>query len=159
MSSSWKTSVFGLFALSILVFMFVSEAAGQYTRQPQSNRTQPGMQQPGMQIGKSQQPRTGTPASKETYSIVEVGKEYQIVTAASLKDLKKRLKDEFNSAKKAYLEAKKDKNNKGVTLEKPEEKTVKVIPGKSGYKTQEKAQEELQKLQEEREKGGKKSVR
>jgi hypothetical protein len=64
-----------------------------------------------------------------------------------MKDLKKRIEDEYKSAKKAYDDAKKDKNNKGAVPEKPEHKSIKTI--KSGIKTQEKADEELKKLQNE----------
>jgi hypothetical protein len=170
MSSQRKKIALGLFILAFPIFTFVAEAAAQLTRPMQPTRTQPGktqsgmMQQPGMpgmmQPGKTAQTRPATPVSKETYSIVEVDRDYQIVTASSLKDLKKKLEEEYKSAQKAYLEAKKSKDNKGATLPKPEKKTVKPVPGKSGIKTQEKAQDELLKLQAERDKGGrKKSVR
>jgi hypothetical protein len=106
-------------------------------------------QQGAAQQGAAQQNAHSTakeqaPASKETYNIVEVGKEYQVVAASGMKDLKKRVEDEYKSAKKAYDDAKKDKNKKGAVSEKPEKKTIKTV--KSGIKTQEKAQEELQKL-------------
>jgi Skp family chaperone for outer membrane proteins len=102
------------------------------------------------QTGNAMQPKSNSPASKETFLIVEVGKDLQVVSKSGLKDLKKRIEDDFKRATQDYQNAKKDKKNKDAKLEKPEKKTVKEL--KSGIKTQEKAQEELQKLQEERNK-------
>jgi hypothetical protein len=151
MSSQRKTIVTSLFILSFSFFLFVAEAAAQFTQQ------KPGKAQPGMVPGMAQ----ARPAAKsnETYSIVQVGRDYQIVTASTLKALKKSVEDENKAAEKAYQLAKKDKNNKGVTLPKPEKRTVKPVPGKTGYKTHEKAEDELQKLLLERDKGGRKSVK
>jgi hypothetical protein len=189
MRSNWKTLAVGFIVVLSLGWICAGEAAAQFTQQPvvnpvrnpspygQAMQRQPGamqrqagmmqqqgvmQQQPGMmqqQPGAMQGHTAATPKSSETYCIVEVAKELQVVSKPKgLKDLKKRLDDEFKSATKAYQDAKKDKANKGVTLEKPEKKTVKEL--KSGIKTQDKAQEELQKMQAEREKsGGKTSTR
>ena len=115
-----------------------------------------------MQPGQMRQGTTAQQPAKsksnETYSIVEVDKQLQVVSKPKeLNDLKKRLDQEYKDATKAYNEAKKNKSTNGVKLEKPEKKTVKEI--KSGIKGQDKAQEELQKLQAERAKGGRKSSR
>jgi hypothetical protein len=121
----------------------------QYGAAQQGFAQQGAAQQGAVQQGTAQQTdhsasKAQTPVAKETYNIVEVGKEYQVVTASGLKELKKRMDDEYKTAKKAYDDAKKDKNKKGAVPEKPEKKTVKTV--KTGIKTQEKAQEELQKL-------------
>jgi hypothetical protein len=169
MLSPSRTIAAGLFLISGCLFAFVADARGQERRQampgilkqpmqPQGMQ-QPGVMQRGMMPQQSPQGRQTPTASRgETYGIVEVGHELQIVSKPSgLKDLKKRLEDEYKSANKAYQDAKKDKNNKGVTLPKPEKKTIKEI--KSGIKTQEKAQEELMKLQADRDRGGDKKSR
>ena len=167
MISNWKTIAVGFFVASSFGWMCISEAAGQFLQQPRSTgnagKTQQApFGQPGMtqKPGASPQAHPGATAkSNETYCIVEVGKELQVVSKPNgLKDLKKRIEDDYKTANKAYQDAKKDKANKGVTLEKPEKKTVKEI--KSGIKTEDKAREELQKLQADRDKNGaKKSTR
>jgi hypothetical protein len=181
MIANWKMFGAGLLFVSCWG-MCISGAAGQNVQRPihaangarqQPIYGQPGIMQQGMvQPGPVQQganPTLGVqrgtaqparPAAKsnEVYCIVEVGKELQIVTKPKgLNELKKRLKEEFASAKKAYNDAKKDKNNKGVKIEKPEEKTVKEV--KSGLKSQEDAQKALEKLVADRTKGGKSSAR
>jgi hypothetical protein len=133
MVSHWKNLTLGLF--SILVLVFAVDATAQQTR-PRPL----GMGQPPTAKG-----------ANETYSIVEIDHEYQIVPSSGMKDLKKRLKDEFKTDQKNYQNAKKDKTNKGIIVE-PKEKTVKEV--KKGIKTQEKAQDELQKLQAERDRSG-----
>ena len=162
MTSNWKTIAVGLLIVSAPVLLFIPDAAGQMVQPLQGGRTQTGKTSPGMmQSGMAMQGRPGA-KSNETYCIVEVGKDLQIVSKPSgLKDLKKRLDDEYKAADKAYKDAQKDKSKKDPNLpkpEKPEKKTVKEI--KSGIKTQEKAQEELQKLLDDRDKNGdKKSKR
>jgi hypothetical protein len=140
-----KTIAMGLFLFSASVLMFVADAAGQ---------VKGGM---GMPPGA---PRPGGGGANETYCIVEVGHDMQVIATSGMKTLKKQLDDEYKAAQKAYDLAKKDKANKGVTLEKPEKRTVKQVPGKTGYKSMDKAQEELQKILADRDKGGdKKSKR
>ncbi len=170
MISNWKTVAVGLFIVFAFGWLSISEAAGQFIQGQHPTRKtgntppaygQPGMAQPGMmQRGTAQPAHSRTAKSNETFCIVEVGKEkaLQIVSKPNgLKDLKKRLEDEYKTANKAYQDAKKDKKNKGVSLERPVKQTVREI--KSGLKTEEKAQEELQKLQAEREKNGSKKRR
>jgi hypothetical protein len=138
-----KTIATGLFLFSASVLMFVASASAQMKG---------GM---GMPPGT---PRPGGGGANETYCIVEVGRDIQVIATSGMKAFKKQIEDEYKAAQKAYDLAKKDKANKGVTLEKPEKKTVKQI--KSGIKSQEKAQEELQKLLSDRDKNGdKKSKR
>jgi hypothetical protein len=156
MLSPSRTVAAGLLLISGCLFAFVADARGQERRQAMPGMLQqPGMMQRGMLPQQSPQGRQ-TPAGRgESFCIVEVDHELQIVSKPSgLKDLKKRLEDDFKTATKAYQDAKKDKNNKGVTLPKPEKKTIKEI--KSGIKTQEKAQDELMKLQADRDRGGNK---
>jgi hypothetical protein len=126
-----------LFSFCALLLVFTDRATAQYGRAP-------GGVGPGGQRSSD---------ANVTYYIVEVGRELQIVPKSGMTELKKRVDEEYKAAMKAYEAAKKDKTTKGVTLEKPEKKTVKQI--KSGIKGQEKAQEELQKLLTEREKGNK----
>jgi hypothetical protein len=173
MSSYRKTVAAAFFALALPLFAFVEDAAGQMTLQgqPQRAKAQAGKKQAGMMQGGMMQPglpapgmaphgAPGTAKSNETYSIVQVGADYQIVTASTLKSLKKSVEDEYKAADKAYQAAKKDKNMKGATLTKPVKKTVKIVPGKTGIKTMEKADQELQKLLNDRQnKSGKKSAR
>jgi hypothetical protein len=167
MFANWKTFVVGSFIASAIGLLFISDAAGQFIMPPRNagnpppGKTQPGYGQPGtMQRGTGQQTRPTGAKSNETYCIVEVGKDLQIVSKPSgLKDLKKQLDDRYKTANKTYQDAKKDKNNKGVTLEKPDKKDYTVVERKSGFKTQEDAQKELEKMQADRDKGGKKSAR
>jgi hypothetical protein len=149
----WKISARVFFSFAIPVLMLVSEAAGQGLRQA------PGMPQQGLnQASRAPTGRGNTAASKELFNIVKIGQDLQIVAKSGMTALAKQLDSEYKAAQKAYLEAKKDKNNKGVTLEKPEKKKIVVV--KSGIKGQEKAQDELQKLQGDRDKtGDKKSKR
>lgn len=184
MRSNRKNFTIGLLAVACFGCLGVADAFGQFLQQqpqrgtaqgrnpfgqPGQRQQQPGTRQPGsMQPGQMQQGTTaqqpgranpGTAAkSNEAFSIVEVDKQLQVVAKPrGLNDLKKRLKEEYKAAKKAYDDAKKDKNNKGVKLEEPKEKKITVV--KADIKGQDKAQEELQKLQAERAKGGRKSSR
>ncbi|MCC6124074.1 MAG: hypothetical protein IT426_03870 [Pirellulales bacterium] len=172
MSSHRKSIAAICFALAIPLVAFIEDAAGQMTLQgqPQRTKTQTGKKQAGTMQGGVMQPgmmapgmaphgAPGAAKSNETYSIVQVGIDYQIVTASSLKSLKKSIEDEYKSADRAYQAAKRDKNNKGVTLTKPTKKTIKVVPGKAGIKTMEKAEQELQKLLNSQNKSGKKTAR
>jgi hypothetical protein len=124
------------FSFLVLFLVCADRASAQYGRTP-------GGYGPG----------GARPNTNVTYYIVEVGRDLQIVPKSGMTELKKRVDEEYKAAMKAYEAAKKDKANKGVTLEKPEKKTVKQI--KSGIKGEEKAQLELQKLLSEREKGSK----
>jgi hypothetical protein len=163
MFSFSKTFLVGLFFISACSLTFVFEARGQERRpmpgmfkqpQRQQQQQQPGMMQRGLTPQQSPQGRQAQTRSHETYNIVEVDNELRIVATSEMKNLKKQLEDEYNKAKKDYLDAKKDKKNKDAKLPEPKKKTLKTVPGKSGIKTQEKAQEELQKLQADRDRGG-----
>jgi hypothetical protein len=180
MRSNWKNLAIGLLVVACVGCLSVADAFGQFLQQQPTKGTaqgrnpfgqpvqqrgrQPGTMQPGqMQQGTmTQQPGRGNPGtaakSNETFAIVEVDKQLQIVPKPQgLNDLKKRLKEDYKAAKKAYDDAKKDKANKGVKLEEPKEKKLTIV--KAEIKGQDKAQEELQKLQADRAKGGRKSSR
>jgi hypothetical protein len=148
----WGT---GLLVVCFFGGMCVSEAAGQFTQKPtntgnpkqQPLKGPPVMGTGTMQRGAPQVGRPAAPKSNENYCIVEVGKEYQIVTKPKgVNELKKQVKSKFADAKKAYTAAKKDKNNKGVKIEEPKEKDFIVKEVKSGLKSQEEAQKTLDKL-------------
>jgi hypothetical protein len=77
-----------------------------------------------------------THKTSETYAVVSVGDEIQVVPKSSINTLKKQLKDEYSQELKAYQQDKKGKNSSN--LKKPVEKKFAVI--NSTFKTQEDAQ-------------------
>jgi len=144
MTSHWKTMVAGIVIVSASIFVFVPETSAQSV--PAGGR-------PATQRG-AVQPKPTAAASNETYCIVEVDHDLQVVSKPKeLKDLKKRLDDDYKTAHKAWQDAKKNKDTKATAGEEPKKKTVKELPGKS-FKTQEKANEELQKMLADRDKSG-----
>ena len=132
MTSYWKTMVAGIVVVSASLLVFVPEASAQRT---------------------VVQPKPTAAPSHETYCIVEVDHDLQVVSKPKeLKDLKKKLDDDYKTAHKAWQDAKKNKDTKATAGEEPKKKTVKEV--KSGFKTQDKANEELQKMLADRDKSG-----
>jgi hypothetical protein len=161
MIANWK--MLGASLLLVLFFsgMCSSDALGQATRQPRGGNAanQPPGYGPAVGMPMRGGAQAGRPAvkSNENLCIVEVGKELQIVSKPKgVNELKKQVKEKFAAAKKAYNDAKKDKNNKGVKIEEPKEKDYMVKEVKSSLKSQEEAQKALDKLVADRNKSSSK---